>query len=358
MLLFGDMCPKISIVIATYNSQQTLEKSLKSIAQQTYPQNQIEILIVDGGSTDETLKIAQKFQTKLISNPKVEPGYAKFLGLISATGDYLLYLDSDEALDNPKSIDVKIKFLRSHLNSIICLSQGYSITTKVNFISKYISDFGDPFSAFMYRTSKLNTFFNKDMKRTCEIDHSNDEIDIFNLKKIKYMPMIEITTMGSLVDLKVLKKEFAELFEESHLIPHAFYMIVKKFPMVGMVKYDSVSHFSSNQFSSYLGKIKSRVRNNIHFSSDLGLVGYCGRSQFDTKLFKAKKYLFVPYVLLLIPLLIDTANLMKSRKDSRYSLHFVLSIYTFSLICIEFSKKILGIKQLRKSYGESNIINS
>ena len=111
MLLFGDMCPKISIVIATYNSQQTLEKSLKSIAQQTYPQNQIEILVVDGGSTDETLKIAQKFQTKFISNPKVEPGYAKFLGLISATGDYLLYLDSDETLDNPKSIEIKIKFL-------------------------------------------------------------------------------------------------------------------------------------------------------------------------------------------------------------------------------------------------------
>jgi glycosyltransferase involved in cell wall biosynthesis len=255
LLTFNDMSLKISIVIATYNSQQTLEKTLRSIAQQTYPQNQLEVLVIDGGSGDETLKIAQKFQTKILSNPKVEPGYAKFLGLITASGDYLLYVDSDETLDNPKSIELKVKFLQSHLNSIICMSQGYLIPTKTNFISKYISDFGDPFSAFMYRTSKLTTFFNKDMKRACEINYSNDEIDIFNLKKIKYMPMIEITTMGSLINLKALKKEFPELYEESHLIPHAFYMIVKKFPIVGMIKYDPISHFSSSQFSSYLGKI-------------------------------------------------------------------------------------------------------
>lgn len=352
------MLSKISIVIATYNSQLTLEGTLRSIAQQTISQDQIEVLIIDGGSCDETLNIAQKFQTKVIANPKVEPGFAKYIGLLSANSDYLLYLDSDETLDNPNSIEIKLKFLQAHPSSIICLSRGYSIPKSSNFINKYISDLGDPFSAFMYRTSKLIAYFFKDMKRACQIDDSTDTFDSFNLEKAKFMPMIEITTMGSLINLNKLKNEFPELLKESYLIPHAFYMIVKKFPIIGMAKYDPVSHFSSTQFTSYLGKIRSRVRNNIHFSSDLGLVGYYGRSQFDNKLFKLKKYFFIPYVIFLIPLVIDTIRLVISRRDLGYFLHFILSICTVVLIFSEYSKKILGIKQRKKSYGESHIINS
>ena len=50
----------ISVVIPTYNSEKTLEKSLKSIREQSFNQEEIEILIIDGGSTDNTLEIAKK----------------------------------------------------------------------------------------------------------------------------------------------------------------------------------------------------------------------------------------------------------------------------------------------------------
>jgi len=107
----------ISIIIATYNSQRILPLSLESVKKQTYPQNRLEILIIDGGSTDQTIKIARKFGCKIISNPKREPLFAKYLGFIKARGDYILYLDSDEVMENPDSL--MLKYLIFKKNSVI-----------------------------------------------------------------------------------------------------------------------------------------------------------------------------------------------------------------------------------------------
>ena len=164
--------------------------------------------------------------------------------------------------------------------------------------------------------------------------------------------MIELTTMGSLLHLTLIKKEFPELFEKSHLTCHSFYIISRKFFLVGMHKKDPINHFSSNTFSGYFGKIKSRIRNNIHFSNDLGLAGYTGRSQFDPLTFRLKRFLFIPYVFLLLPLLFHTFYIAFKRLDLRYSLHIPLAILTATTIVFEYLKKILRIKQFKKSYGD------
>ena len=55
----------ISIIMPTFNSEKTLEESLKSIRRQEIDQAQIEILLVDGGSTDKTAEIARKYHRRL-----------------------------------------------------------------------------------------------------------------------------------------------------------------------------------------------------------------------------------------------------------------------------------------------------
>ena len=53
---------KISIITVTYNAEATLERTLQSVAQQTY--SDIEHLIIDGASTDRTLEIARRMKAK------------------------------------------------------------------------------------------------------------------------------------------------------------------------------------------------------------------------------------------------------------------------------------------------------
>lgn len=351
------MSPKISIAIATFNSQATLGKTLASLISQNYPQEQLEILIIDGGSSDQTIAIAKKYDVRIIKNPRVEPGFAKYLGLINASGDYLLYIDSDETIDNPDSLSIKANFLELNSNIALCLSQGYCSPKNFGFINTYINDFGDPFSCFIYRLSKLSNYFLSDILSKYPFHTQTKEIVVIDMINTNLLPMIEITTMGALIKLSILKYQFPELFQESHLIPHAFYSIARKFPLIAFAKDDVITHYASSTYKSYLGKIKSRIRNNIHFGNDLGLIGYTGRTQFDPPLFRLKKYLFLPYVFLALPLLFDTLYIIYKRRDFRYLFHAPLSLITALWICTEFTKKIFYGRQVKKSYGEEVKIN-
>ncbi len=58
---------KVSIIVASYNSQDTIEECLKSILAQNYPKDAFEVIVMDGESKDNTIKIAQQFPIKVLS---------------------------------------------------------------------------------------------------------------------------------------------------------------------------------------------------------------------------------------------------------------------------------------------------
>ena len=87
--------PKVSIVIPTRNSAQTLSKCLYSVKTQTYKQS--ETIVVDDLSSDETVKIAESFEAKIIRQT-CTPAQARNLGVECSTGYYVLFLDSDQIL--------------------------------------------------------------------------------------------------------------------------------------------------------------------------------------------------------------------------------------------------------------------
>lgn len=89
--------PLVTITIPTYNSANFLKLCLEAIRNQTY--DNIEINIVDGYSTDDTIKIAKEFGVNKILYYK---GYllgARYLGVRASKGDFILILDSDQILE-------------------------------------------------------------------------------------------------------------------------------------------------------------------------------------------------------------------------------------------------------------------
>lgn len=110
--------PKITVVTATYNCADTIEESLISVVNQTY--DNIEYIIIDGGSTDGTLKIIDKY-SKRIANVISEPDMGIYdainKALDIATGDFLIVIGSDDHLLSWHTIEDAVKKLtdQSHV---------------------------------------------------------------------------------------------------------------------------------------------------------------------------------------------------------------------------------------------------
>ncbi len=96
---------KVSVITATYNSAKTIKDTLKSLEQQTY--KNIEYIIVDGASKDNTLSIIRSDCTrikKIISEPDqgIYDGLNK--GVLAATGDVIGFLHSDDVFASADTI--------------------------------------------------------------------------------------------------------------------------------------------------------------------------------------------------------------------------------------------------------------
>lgn len=94
--------PKLTVITIVYNNVRDIERTLLSVINQTYPF--VEYVVVDGGSTDGTLAVIQRYAdriTRLVSEPDRGIYDAMNKGLAMATGDYVLFMNSgDEIYDN------------------------------------------------------------------------------------------------------------------------------------------------------------------------------------------------------------------------------------------------------------------
>ena len=89
--------PLVSIITVVFNGEKTLENTLKSIFNQTYPN--IECIVIDGASKDKTIDIIKQYETKInywISEPDKGLYDAMNKGLRVATGNYVFFLNADD----------------------------------------------------------------------------------------------------------------------------------------------------------------------------------------------------------------------------------------------------------------------
>ena len=97
------MTPLISVIIPIYNVELYLNECIESVINQTY--NNLEIILVDDGSTDNSSCLCEAWaqkdkRIKVIHKENAGLGKARNSGLMIATGDYVTFLDSDDFIDN------------------------------------------------------------------------------------------------------------------------------------------------------------------------------------------------------------------------------------------------------------------
>lgn len=109
--------PKITIITAVYNRVDKIEQCISSVVNQTY--DNLEYIIIDGGSTDGTVDVIKKYENKIAywcseSDAGIYDAWNK--GVSHATGDYINFIGSDDAMFDNLSIERIARYLDGKLD--------------------------------------------------------------------------------------------------------------------------------------------------------------------------------------------------------------------------------------------------
>jgi amino acid adenylation domain-containing protein len=109
---FSDFNRCVSVIIPAYNSAKFVAEAIESAIDQTYPD--VEVIVVDDGSTDETKAICDRYPTvKYIYQPNQGVSIARNNGMNASQGAYLVFLDSDDRLLQ-NAVEVGVNCLNTH----------------------------------------------------------------------------------------------------------------------------------------------------------------------------------------------------------------------------------------------------
>lgn len=211
--------PLVSVTIPTRNSSRTLGSCLEAVRNQTYPN--VEIIVIDSESTDETVNIAKRYSAQVISTQWKLLG-ARYLGCQASKGEYVLLLDSDQIL-YPDTIERLVK--EGERNDMVCLEEmpynPESFLEKLfvadrqlinNFASMHLDPIYGVMLARFYRKSILESAFNK-----IPIDKLHDVVA--HDHAIIYYETYQISSNVGLVSKAVMHKEptsIAELWKKNY----------------------------------------------------------------------------------------------------------------------------------------------
>ena len=338
----GGKRPFFSIVIATYNSEGTLGYTLESIREQTIDKDEIEVLVVDGGSTDGTRAMAEKSGATVLDNPKRLPEYAKAVGTEYAHGRFIVRMDSDEEFSYPEQMQDKKGLLEKHPEVKMLISNRYVPGRKeiCGISANYMNILGDPFSYFVYRTKKdkIHTYGEN-------IIEKEDGGVIMRFRQGDVFPLADSATCA--LDLDYMREKYPEDYATIGFICRAYDQVLLDSELCAVIPGDDIRHNCRSSFRTYLNKLKFRVINNLFHKEESG---YSAKENFSRKL-QRRKMLFCLYALLVPLPVLDSVRLAVVYRDLSFLLHFVYLYY----VCFQIGRlglvRIFGGNRKNASYG-------
>ncbi|MDR0462747.1 MAG: glycosyltransferase [Pseudomonadales bacterium] len=330
---------KISIIIPTYNSQDTLETTLRSLEKQALHCPHMEILVIDGGSTDSTVDIAKKYGAKVINNPHRLPEPAKLIGLKKARGQYVCFMDSDESFVSKYQLKKRLDLFANYpeLKVIItdyCLSPPHSSWSTI-----YSCLFGDPFTAFVLSLRQGSNIKNYRNLLKTKIKDAH----IYDLKDESWR------FIGDGGTSTYSRQALNAYLEKSQGIVEAKSKLMCKERKFGIITDDNVVHDPRITLVKYFQKLKFRIINNIHYPQESG---YSVRSDKASSTIKKRQLLYLIYCLFPIAPLLDMFFLVVKYRKISLSIHFILVYYIVVMTIWQMILKIVGKSPRIISYAK------
>jgi len=300
---------KITVVIPTYNSEPRLEKCLKLIRENNYPQDMIEIIVADGNSQDGTIEIAKKYNCVIINNERrlSEPG--KGIGIANASGEIICFIDDDNFLEDK---DFFKKMIEPFYDNEIVVAEPWEYTYKTELmpLQRYWALMGinDPVVYFMGCYDRRNVLTGKWTSLKIEEEDKGNYVKF----KVNFSNLPTIGANGFMVRTEVIRKtNYMQLLD------------LDKVAEMVKLGYNCFAKVKCGIVHTYAPDLKSYIKKSIRKArSFYGEVTYSGQEARE-KTERIYKYPNFKYGILkfslstffLIPLLIDSIRLWIKTKD-------------------------------------------
>lgn len=310
---------RISVVIATFNSENTINRCLESIRNQNYPQSKIEILLADGGSKDATLAIAKAYNVTFLPVPpdKQNAEYNKGVGVRVAKGEFLLMIDHDNILPHRHWLSSMIEPLLEHKDIVGVETLRYHYSPSASLLDRYFALFGagDPVAFYLGKADRLSYLYDSYNLYGKAKDFGKYYIVEFNQNQIP-----TLGANGFLVRRKLLienaqidEKRFFHIDVNVDLIQkgHNKYAFIKD-DIIHLTGYKSIGNFLMRRklfIEQFYFKTKENRRYSVYMPADT-----------------LKLLLFIVFALTFIKPTIDAARGYLKIHDIAWFLHPVLSI--------------------------------
>jgi len=266
---------KISVIIPVFNDEKRIEKSINSVLNQTY--DNLELIVINDGSTDKTLEKIQKYSDKRIrvfTQENQGTGQARNRGLKETTGDFICFVDSDDTIEL-NFLETMINLIRQKEASIVACSY------KNNTGKLYELDKTEAFKYLIALPEKIpmsvvGKIFRKEKLKDLWFDKSNHFEDIkfaveafAKADKVVYLEKIlynytqredsrskyfknDDRMKACLGNRELVKQKFPELIDD--------YITYSLFNSIAIVNSMILNDSYNNEL---LSKVKEQVQNNV-----------------------------------------------------------------------------------------------
>ncbi len=311
--------PLVTFVTCTFNSDKLLKKCLDSVKNLDYPQNKIEVLIIDGFSKDYTIKIARRYSfVKVIQIKTDGPEIATAIGYQKARGDYVVNFPSDNVILDRMWLHKMIEPLEENKNVVASETWRYSYVRKDSMINRYYSLFGvnDTLPLYFNKRDRATYYETKWHLKMPAVDKG----DYF---LVKFTPD-NLPTVGA--NGFVIRRKFARIISKN---PNRFFhmdtcldLVKKGYNTFAFVKI-GIWHRTAEDVLSFLRKRKRYVI--ILYFRKLKIRRY---HIFDSRKDKLKLIVFIFLSLTIVEPLFRALRGYLVKRDHAWFLHPIICFVT------------------------------
>ena len=181
---------KISVIIPTFNEENTIIELLKRVKKQSYEGSNLEVIVVDDCSTDNSKKLLTEnpdlYNKLILLNKNLGKGGAVREGLLNATGEYILFQDADLEY-NPKDYKKIFNIIHEHNADVIIGSR--FLSPKYTRVHYFYHKVGNRIITFLFNILYNTTFTDI---YSCYLSFKRELIQPNNLKSNSWSQQAEI----------------------------------------------------------------------------------------------------------------------------------------------------------------------